>query len=119
MRSFVKDLNIKRWKIFQVLPIDGENLEQVQDLLITQEEFSYFVERYLELENDGIQIVPESNHLMTESYLMIDPEGRFFQNTDGIYTYSESVLKEGLKFALEEIYFDYQKFLDRKGVWTA
>lgn len=55
--------------------------------------------------------------MMLESYLMINPEGRFYQNSKGSYTYSSSILEVGLESALSEIQFDQKKFLERKGMY--
>jgi radical S-adenosyl methionine domain-containing protein 2 len=56
----------------------------------------------------------EDNELMTQSYLMIDPLGRLFQdgNSSG-YVYSEPVYNVGLENALEQIEFDKDKYLKR------
>ena len=35
------------------------------------------------VEEYEIKVVPESNDLMTGSYVMVDPAGRFFDNTSG------------------------------------
>lgn len=54
---------------------------------------------------------------MTESYLMINPEGRFYQNTEGKYIYSSKILEVGLSQAIQEIEFNDKKFIERKGVY--
>ena len=59
-------------------------------------------------------MLPEGNELMTESYLMMDPKGRFFQNSESRYTLSSSVLEVGISKALEEIVFNHDKFNERE-----
>ena len=52
---------------------------------------------------------------MTESYLMIDPKGCFYQNTTGGsgYKYSESINKVGAATALNQINFNEAIFIAR------
>lgn len=56
-------------------------------------------------------MVAEDNDAMCESYLMIDPAGRFFDNSTGAYKYSESICDAGIPVALAGINFDYEKYL--------
>jgi len=104
----------ERWKIFQVLPVRGQNDGKVDELLIPPSVFDRFVARHREA-LPGISIVEESNDQMTGSYLMVDPAGRFYDNAKGEHTYSEEILKVGIESALESIRFDYSKFIDRGG----
>lgn len=41
---------------------------------------------------------------------MIDPLGRFYQNTENHYNFSSQILKVGFKNALNEIYYNPVKF---------
>ena len=52
---------------------------------------------------------------MTDSYLMIDPIGRFFQNSilGSGYSYSTPIVNTGIEEALNEINFDPEKFHGR------
>jgi hypothetical protein len=43
--------------------------------------------------------------------------GRFFDNAEGKHHYSEPILSVGIEEALNQICFDYQKFLSRGGVY--
>lgn len=63
---------------------------------------------------DQESIFVEDNLDMVNSYLMIDPRGRFFQNgsLDG-YRYSEPIQKVGLQEALEGMGFESTKYLKR------
>src|SRR5690606_36707286 len=88
MRTFVRELRPTRWKVFQVLAIDGQNDGDVERLLITRDQFQAFVERHAELATEGLAPVPEDNDAMTDSYAMIDPLGRFYGNHRGRYVYS-------------------------------
>lgn len=57
----------------------------------------------------------EDNEQMVSSYLMIDPLGRFFQNNAGYggYSYSQVIDEHTIEQALDEIGFEYQRFLAR------
>ena len=65
----------------------------------------------------GVRVIPESNDLMTGSYVMIDPTGRFFDNTKGIYTYSHLILQVGVTDALQDVKIDPEKFGTRGGYY--
>ncbi|MYD59795.1 MAG: radical SAM protein [Gemmatimonadetes bacterium] len=112
---FISLAKPERWKILQVLPIKGQNDVHIADFKITTEQFEAYVQRNRIVEGDGIAVIPESNELMTESYAMIDPAGRFFDNAQGIYNYSKPILEIGVKRALKEISIDSKQFHKRGG----
>ena len=74
-----------------------------------------YVERNRVVEVDGIRVVPESNKAMTESYVMVDPAGRFFDNAQGFYTYSDPILEVGVTAALQQVSIDTERFRQRGG----
>jgi radical S-adenosyl methionine domain-containing protein 2 len=115
MCDFVLDARPERWKLFQVLPVDGQNDGRVEPLLIARDQFDAFVSRHLRLKDQGIDVVPESNDAMTGSYAMIDPLGRFFSNVGGRHTYSPAILDVGVKAAFSAVRFDPLKFEARGG----
>lgn len=58
--------------------------------------------------------VLEDNQDMTESYLMIDPKGRFFQNGNSkSYVYSDNICNIGVSEALKSIRFNFEKYNSR------
>lgn len=105
-----------RWKIFQVLPIKGENDVHIDNLKVSLAEFQKFVTRHSALHR-VTNIVPESNEAMTSSYIMIDPAGRFFDNSLGRLHYSQPILTVGVKTALSQVKVDGQKFISRNGLY--
>jgi radical S-adenosyl methionine domain-containing protein 2 len=117
MCEFVESLNVNRWKIFQVLPIEGENDLHIDNLTISKNQFQKFIDQHIQLNEKGIRVVPENNDAMTDSYLMINPDGKFYQNTNGKHHYSSSILKVGIEKALSEINFDLEKFYNRGGFY--
>lgn len=113
--SFIRLAKPERWKILQALSVKGQNDEHIADLEIAPEQFEAYVQRNRIVENEGITIVPESNELMTASYIMVDPAGRFFDNGRGTHTYSRPILKVEAEEALKDVSINSERFLRRGG----
>ena len=118
LTGFIAVARPERWKLLQVLPVSGQNDGLVDDFVITDEEFSRYVARNRHIESLGIVVVPESNDLMTGSYVMVDPAGRFFDNVAGTHVYSRPINQVGIDAALMEISVDPDKFLMREGLYN-
>lgn len=106
LTNFIKEASPSKWKIFKMLPIIT-NQNAINDY-----DFHQFLKRHNDLQDI---ISSEDNDEMTHSYLMIDPIGRFFQNspTSFGYKYSSDIIIRGASNALEEITFNPNKFLKR------
>ena len=117
MSALVMELKPERWKIFEVLPVEGQNDGDVDDMLLEEDEFNSWVERHEWVADEGIQFVPESNELMRGSYAMLDALGRFYSNTEGGHTYGPSILDVGVMRAWEDNCFLEDRFHDRGGVY--
>ncbi|HRH36635.1 MAG TPA: hypothetical protein PKY12_16325, partial [Catalimonadaceae bacterium] len=63
-------------------------------------------------------LVVEPADLIKGSYIMVDPAGRFFDNTSEGYRYSGKIHEIGCAEALREVKFDFSKFLDRGGRYS-
>lgn len=113
--SFILAMQPERWKIFQALPVEGQNDERIDGFTVTDREFEEYVERHRRVESSGIKVVAETNDLMTGSYVMIDPRGRFFDNTSGQHTYSRPILEVGVTTALEDVTVYTERFQQRGG----
>lgn len=99
IRTFKPD----KIKVFRQLPFEGAEG-------ITDKMFNTFLDRN-KLQSEAFI---EDNIDMTESYLMIDPMGRFFQNgQNSSYTYSPPIQKVGLHEALNSINFNIHKYAKR------
>ncbi|MHA1279286.1 MAG: hypothetical protein ACTSQI_14185 [Candidatus Helarchaeota archaeon] len=112
MNWLIERLKPDRWKVFQVLPIENENRLRSQDLLVTEAQFVEFIKRHER--NDPIV---ESNSLMHNSYLMVDPSGRFYQNTGYTYSYSRPILEVGIETAFRDICWNGDTFIQRGGFY--
>ena len=108
-------LNPDRIKVFQFLPIENENEEYTEELMISREEFEDFKRRHEILKEMGYNIVFESNDDMKGSYLMLFPSGRFLNNNDGKYIMSEETVFTDPWKALEESKWEPEKFEKRGG----
>ncbi|KAB5591595.1 Radical S-adenosyl methionine domain-containing protein 2 [Ceratobasidium theobromae] len=120
MNASISELAPFRWKVFQVLLLEGENdgfdngaLRDARDLLITNEQFESFLERHKEQKC----LVPENNDAMRDSYLNLDEEMRFLDCSQGGKTPGRSILKVGVQQALKDAGFDHKAFINRGGIF--
>lgn len=114
MSEFIRYAQPKRWKILQVLPIVGQNDDNVDDFLISENEFQVFLDTHSNLQ-EVTSIVPETNSQIKSSYVMVDPAGRFFDNANGEHNYSRGILEVGVLAAIGDVNYDYSKFIERGG----
>jgi len=117
MSDFIRYAKPKRWKLLQVLPIKGQNDLNIGNFKITDDEFQLFIDNHNGLQ-DTTSIVTESNNQMTGSYAMVDPAGRFFDNTTGGHTYSKPILDIGARLAIQQMSYDFSKFVSRGGIYN-
>jgi radical S-adenosyl methionine domain-containing protein 2 len=115
MRALLLELRPVRWKAFQVLRVEGQNDGRVEPLMIPRAVFAAFVARHASLNDAGITVVPEDNAAMEDSYVMVDPLGRFYGNHEGRHRVSASILDVGVRAALEQIGYSPAKFEARGG----
>lgn len=117
MSALVEEVRPERWKVFQVLPVDGQNDGAVEPLLITSAQFAVFRQQHQHLHERVCKVVFEDNDAMTDSYVMIDPMGRFYGNSVGVYSQSAPILEVGVFPALEQIGFQLEKLKGRGGLY--
>lgn len=113
LTALVERINPDKWKVLKALPIISD------ELAIADQEFQAFVTRHKEF---GSVLSAENNHDMTESYLMVDPLGHFFQNQlngrgGSPYSYSMPILQIGAEAAFHQINFDVEKFVSRYSIF--
>lgn len=119
MNAQVEMLDPYRWKAFQVLILEGENsgrpgdLRDATKLKVTREQFDAFCKRH----EGQSMLIPESNDVMQNSYLLLDEELRFLDCSGGGKVPSESILKVGVEKALSQAGFDHDMFQKRGGVY--
>ncbi|MFN8254900.1 MAG: viperin family antiviral radical SAM protein [Bacteroidales bacterium] len=116
MIEFIQFSKPKRWKILQALPIKGQNDKWISEMTVTDMQFDDFIKRH-QAASESTTMVPESNSEMKGSYVMVDPAGRFFDNTQGFHRYSRPILEIGVEEAFKEVEYDNQKFKSRGGIY--
>ncbi|KAJ3504135.1 hypothetical protein NLJ89_g8101 [Agrocybe chaxingu] len=124
MNEQIAELAPMRWKVFQVLLLDGENtgdathsLRDARDLVITDEQFQGFLGRHKAQKC----LVPEDNEAMKASYLNLDEEMRrvtsFLNSSTGSKIPTRSILEVGVKEAMKDAGFNEKAFIDRGGIF--
>ena len=95
-----------KWKILRALPVVDHSMT------VTEDQFQAFVNRHSAYKT--ISVI-EDNQDMLESYIMVDPQGRFFQNSpcSAGYQYSQPILDVGAEKAFEQVNFNLERFLSR------
>ncbi len=111
--EFITKFAPKRWKVFQALRVEGQNDTQFDEVKVTTKEYNNFIKRHA-LQSS---LVPESNKAMTGSYLLVDPQGRLFENSAGKHTYSDSLIDNSFAHCAEQINLDRDMFLKRGGIY--
>jgi radical S-adenosyl methionine domain-containing protein 2 len=114
VRPLIQKLKPLRWKVFQVLHIEGQNDEHFDELSITDAQFRYF--KTLNGEPiEGITTVFEGNHEMLASYFMLSPGGKVISNKDGAnrtFTPLEGITNDNISQVL-----DVQQYVRRGGIY--
>ena len=101
MGNFIATVNPYKWKVFQALSVGTD------EEFCNRGEYEMFLKNH---ENSAWQISKESNDDMRESYIMIDPYGRFYQNGGKSYEYSKSLLVSSVREAFTSIGFNKAKY---------
>jgi radical S-adenosyl methionine domain-containing protein 2 len=102
--DFISLIKPDKWKIFQALSIDSS------EIYCNDVQYKTFLQNHERLK---VSTYSESNNEMTDSYIMIDPHGRFYQNTNGTYSYSKSILDITKDEIIECINVDMDKYNKR------
>ncbi len=106
MGWLIEYINLDRWKVFQMLEIGERNCQS-----ISKDEFEFFLKKH-----EALNPISENNSAMIDSYAMIDPQGRFYQNRGNSYKFSKKILQVGVINALKEVRYNYAKFIERGGL---
>jgi Cytidylate kinase len=107
-----------RWKILRMLPVKSQN-DSATEYFPKDEEYNNFIQNNKKIaESLKIKVVAEDNEDMTGSYLMIAPDGKFFNNVEGKHNFSESILDVGIDEALKQTPILREKFYKREGDYS-
>lgn len=110
LNGFISYSKTTRWKVFDTLKVQGQNETQFEEIRST--DFKGFIDR-----NESSSMVVETNDLMTGSYLLIDPLGRFYENWGKETRKSDSLVTHSVEHCLSQVTVDRNKFLERGGVY--
>ena len=80
--------------------------------MLSKDEFEFFLKKH-----EGFSPISENSSAMIDSYVMIDPQGRFYQNSGKSYKFSKKILQVGVINALKEVGYNYAKFIERGGLY--
>lgn len=98
---FIRKVDPYKWKVFQALSVN------TNEIFCSDDEYMEFVQKH---EKSIVSMSKESGDDMRESYIMIDPYGRFYQNSGQSYDYSETLMSASVSNAFNSIAFDRSKF---------
>ncbi|RMD00157.1 radical SAM protein [Aquitalea palustris] len=106
LNTVIGRISPQRWKVLRMLPV------VTNALMVSDSDFQGFVARH---QPQAEIMCVEDNTEMVESYIMIDPLGRFFQNASdqSIYSYSHPILKVGVEQAFLAVGMNPAKFCAR------
>ena len=118
MNDLISAVNPIRWKVFQVLAVEGENQgsnarRQVDELLISKEEFAQYVARHSKQQ----ALVVEDNDTMRDSYVLVDEDLCCLDNSSGAKVKSLPILEHGVYGAFQSVKFDRAAFERRNGAF--
>ncbi len=117
MKPIIRIIDPRRWKVFQFLPRPGENESNIDLLKVTSSEFTEYSKRNAMRLSNGASAVFESNDIMRDSYLMIDPMGRFFHSARGPIEYIPTNPRK-LKESISDAIFNHNTFENHGGVYN-
>lgn len=106
MAPLLRTLAPEKWKVLRMLP------SVTDELAVSTMQFEAFVNRH---RSADLPMYVEDNTDMRESYIMIYPDGRFFQNssTHRGYRYSLRILDIGAAAAFGHIQLSPTRYLQR------
>jgi radical S-adenosyl methionine domain-containing protein 2 len=108
MKAVTDRIKPDKWKVLRVLPVASD------ETFVTQEDFQSFVMRH---STTRVPLFAEDNLDMVESYIMVDPHGRFFQNRLSLgekgHVHSMPIAEVGAARAFESLHFNANQFAAR------
>lgn len=110
LHDLLQELRPDRWKLLQATRIEDQNVETIALYEVAAEQFAAFCGRHADLNP-----VCETEDAIKGSYLMIDPERRFFGNSKGVYSPSAPILDVGVVEAVRQTGWSPTSFIARGG----
>ena len=111
LSDFIHNINPIRWKVFEVHLLKGINDNFFIEFgNLKPWQFQSFIERHRQLNP-----VYESSKMILDSYCMITPDGRFYQDSNHQHHYSQPILDIGINEAFQQINYQENKYRKRDG----
>ncbi|UYP43936.1 PqqA peptide cyclase [Candidatus Lokiarchaeum ossiferum] len=99
-----------RWKVLEVHKIDGINNHYFDiNPQLKKDQIDYFMERH-----EKYNPIYESSEILSNSYCIITPDGRFY--FDQSNTYSPEILVHGIDECFDKLYYSSTNFSQRDGL---
>lgn len=114
----IEELKPIRWKCFQVLKVQDENigkesLRNVNEFIISDEQFNEFCIKHENLKC----FVKESKNVMQNSYIILDEYMRFLDKSENINNHTDSILNDKFENIMKNVNFDDKSFIERGGIY--
>lgn len=110
MTRHITALRPDRWKVFQVLPIEGEKensgvgaKRNVKSFVVSAEHFERFLARHRATDVLRNILKAEDNSTMQSSYVLLDEDLRFLDSSTGGKIPTASILTVGVKAAWRQL----------------
>lgn len=113
--DFIDEVRPDRWKLMQAMLVEGQNSQDTSYLISDQDYRKYIMRNQTHIKR--LNPIEESSELIRGSYIMINPEGRFFDSESGKHQYSDPILEVGVAEAIGQIHFNNDRFLVRGGIY--
>ena len=111
LSDFIQSINPTRWKVFEIHHLNGINDDFFREFgYLKPWQFWSFIEKHSHLNP-----VFESSQMIIDSYCMITPDGRFYQDTNHIHHFSKQILDVGIIRAFQQILYQEKKYRERDG----
>ncbi len=111
MTNLITYIKPIRWKVFEIHRLKGINDEFFNEFgQLEHWQLNFFLQKHKVLNP-----IFESSNMILDSYCMITPDGRFYQDTNNQHHYSQPILEIGIYEAFCQIKYQEKKYLMRKG----
>lgn len=96
-----------RWKILRMIQIEGVNDKDI-DIQVSNSEFQRFVLRHLKFNP-----VVENTNDIVNAYIIVNPDGKLIDNSNGKYHLSESLVDHNFEDEFKKIAFNPDAYKKR------
>ncbi|MBD3250139.1 MAG: radical SAM protein [Candidatus Pacebacteria bacterium] len=114
MVSIIRQLGVKRWKIFQFYPVRGRSVVNKDLFSLDSSRFEQVRREVMNLmRDDKIMVVFENNKELEDSYFSISPSGLAYVSKDGKDVILGDLMNEEVEKIWKNDALDKTKYLER------